>query len=153
MKSEHILRYLKRASCPKKAIDMARERFHAIEREMAALKSEQLILQAWLAFHDRPYFDKKVEYDEGGYRLFRLEDGETHWISHATRDCAVEFQWQDVLGYKSLEEYEKDIGDYEVFEISPDIGVLVRDDAGGKLEVKTAAEWCQHYGLIASTCI
>lgn len=152
MKIENIHRYLKRAGfCPPQARSIARDRISQIDSEIRQLQDELKDLQAWLTFHDRP--NKPTEYADGGYRLFRIEDGETHWVSHTSKDEAVTFHWKDVLGYKTLADYESDMGGYEVSEVAPDVGLMVREEYNGEWVVKTAAEWCKQYGLIASTCI
>ncbi len=115
--------------------------FKLNESRKKKLAAEQEIrwCEGFLEFQSR---NAVSEYSDGLFKLYEVEDGETHMVAATSADHAIQYYAVDLSGYESLEKYKMDVLDYEVAEVAGDTVVPVYDvDDTGKLIVKTAAEW------------
>lgn len=79
---------------------------------------------------------------QGQFKLFEIEDGETHLVAATSKDGALQYYAVDVSGYESVDAYRKDMISVEVTEQESDTPIPVYDiDDTRELVVKTAAEW------------
>ena len=86
-------------------------------------------------------------------RVFKLEDGETHWIVAETADEALRIQAIDSCGYESVEEYIEDIGGVELEVCFWSFRITLVDDAGDTHK-KQAWEWAlSEKGIFCSTVV
>lgn len=88
-------------------------------------------------------------------KVFRIEDGETHWVIAADKDDAVavmvEFNMAD--DYSSAEDY-RDGAVNRIEEVPGDKPVTVLTDDGGDSDTRTAASWARDEGrgYLAGSC-
>ena len=94
--------------------------------------------EGFLKFQER---DAITEY-QGLFKVFEIEDGETHMVAATSQDHALQFYAVELSGYESVERYKEDMLDVEVLERLGETVIPVYDiDDTGELIVKTAAEW------------
>lgn len=86
-------------------------------------------------------------------RVFKLHDGETHWIVAETAEQALRKQAIDSCGYKSIEDYIDDIGGIDLEVVFWSFKIRVSDDVGDSVE-KQAWEWAlSEKGMFCSTVV
>jgi hypothetical protein len=86
------------------------------------------------------------------YRVFRIDDGETHYVVEMLPEEAIKSHGVDGLGYESVEAYLDDMGPIECEVVPPMQSITVRDDDGGS-ETKSARDWAaSRRGVFCSTC-
>lgn len=78
------------------------------------------------------YFDDR--------KVWSLDDGEQHWIVATSEDEAVRFYYT-TLGYKSREEYIRDMGDIECKEVDPLDDLTIEDRDNDTKSTKAARTW------------
>ena len=85
------------------------------------------------------------------YRVFVIDDGERHWCVERLADEAMKAHGVDSLGYKSVEEYEDDMGPVNCEPVYWSDKITVKYDEG--IEVtRTARDWAkEHRGVFCST--
>lgn len=86
------------------------------------------------------------------YRVFRIDDGEIHYVVEMLPEEAIKSHGVDRLDYESVEAYMDDMGPIKC-EVVPSMrAITVGDDDGGS-ETKWAREWAiTHRGVFCSTC-
>src|SRR5690606_27652381 len=110
-----LLAAARRPNCPKVVIDQLKAIICRERRELSDCQRNVALLEAWVKFHDDPHL---TQY-ERQYRLFRIDDGETHIVAATERAMAVEFYAVKLCGYKSIDSYRQDVGRFDVQELDP----------------------------------
>jgi hypothetical protein len=100
-------------------------------KEIAELNREVLRLKNWIGFHA-----VKQAATYGEFRLYEINDGETH---HVVARCSADAMkyYADSVG---LDESSPELRDATLRRLPPDIGLLVWDENGG-CEIKSCAGW------------
>lgn len=85
------------------------------------------------------------------YRVFRIEDGESHWCVEMLADEALKSLGVESLGYKSVDEYCEDMGPVKCEPVYWSDEITVKYDDGTS-KTKRAREWAiEHRGVFCST--
>jgi len=86
------------------------------------------------------------------YQVFRIEDGESHWVIEMTKEEALASHGVESLGYATVKEYKADMGPVRVKKLWPHEKIKVTYDDGRVVERK-AWQWAiDHRGVLCSTC-
>jgi len=86
------------------------------------------------------------------YRVFRIDDGEIHYVVEMRLEEAIKSHGVDGLEYKTVEEYLGDMGPIKCEVVPASQEITVRDDDSGS-ETKIARDWAvTHRGVFCSTC-
>lgn len=125
-------------------------KLHSSQRKKQDAEREIAWCEGFLEFQNRNIV---IEYP-GSFRVFEIEDGETHMVAANNQHQALLFYAVEISGYDSIEQYELDVCDVEVREQLGETVVPVWDEETGKLIVKTAAEWAdvELVTFISTTC-
>lgn len=88
------------------------------------------------------------------YRVFRIDDGEIHYVVEMLPEDAIRSHGVDVLDYESVEAYLDDMGPIKCEVVPAMQEITVRNDHDGEeCETKTARDWAiTHRGVFCSTC-
>ena len=101
------------------------------------------------SIHERPILNPVGYVDD--YRVFLIEDGEKHWCVAMLADEALESHGIGSLGYKTVDEYNDEIGSVKCEPVYWSDEITVRYDDSRKVTMK-ARDWAiEQRGVFCST--
>lgn len=98
-----------------------------------------------------PYRDFRPKGYSGPVKIYRIDDGETHWVAATGSKVALRYHGVDSLGYESVAAYKRDLGPVSIFRLFPHEWLKVTYDCG-KVVGMRARDWAaDQLGVFCST--